>query len=148
MESKQLVKDALRAQAQADLDAAREWESDEHAAAELDPDDNHSVDDQSQADEAADMANLAEHAISRDEEALAAIDALDMTPTDVVRDGALVGFGGRHYVVGVAAREVDVDGVTYEGIAPDSPVYDAIAGLGAGASFRVGGTEHRLDTVE
>ncbi|MFV0306870.1 MAG: hypothetical protein ACK5OX_03895 [Desertimonas sp.] len=144
---KEHVRAVLRARIEADLAASAEWESDERAASELDPDDSHSVGGQSQAVEAADMASAARALGVGDQAALDALDALDLSATATVRPGAVVSFGGGHYLVGIAARSFDVDGVTFEGIAPDSPVFTAIGGLAAGAAFSANGVDHRLDTV-
>lgn len=63
------------------------------------------------------------------------IEGLDVSAKSSVEPGAVVGFGGARYVVGIVADAVDVDGVTYEGISPDSPVYAAIEGLALGDTF-------------
>jgi hypothetical protein len=61
--------------------------------------------------------------------------------------GAIVAFGGDHYVVGTVADEFACDGVTYEGISADAPLYAVIKGLRAGDSFTFNGQEHRVDAV-
>lgn len=145
--AKEAIRAALRAQIEADLAAANEYEAEERGAAELDPVDSYADDDVAHADEAAELANLAQYAIAGDRASLDALAALDVSPTDVVRPGAVVAFGGQHYLVGLVARPFEVDGVSYEGIATDSPVYALIEGLGAGATFSVNGTDHRLESV-
>lgn len=141
------VRDALRGRVEAALASAREAVADQRGAAELDQADVHDVDDLSQSDEGGDLAGLFGGAVDRRQRELVRIDALDLAPTDVVGDGAIVAFGGDHYLVGVAAEAFEVDGTTVEGIAADSPLHAVIVGLKAGDSFTVGGTEHRLDLV-
>ncbi|WGY00295.1 hypothetical protein QI633_17315 [Nocardioides sp. QY071] len=141
------VREALRGRVEAALASAREAVADQQGAAELDQADVHDVDDLSQSDEGGDLAGLFGGVVARRQEELARVDALDVTPTDVVADGAIVAFGDDHYVVGVAAEAFEVDGTTFEGIAADAPAHAAILGLKAGDRFTIGGTEHRLDLV-
>ncbi|GAA3523308.1 hypothetical protein [Nocardioides daeguensis] len=141
------VKDALRRRAEAALASAREAVADQRGAAELDPDDVHDTDGLSQSDAGGDLVRLFGGIVARRQADLALVEALDVTPTQVVADGSIVSFGGDHYVVGVAAEAFDVDGTTLEGIAADAPLHAAIAGLKAGDSFTINGAEHRLDLV-
>ena len=59
--------------------------------------------------------------------------------------GALVGFDGERYVVGVVAEAFECDGVTYEGLSSDSPIYASLKGLGLGDTFSFGSREHHVD---
>lgn len=145
--AKQHVKEALKAQALADNRAVGEDAAAEHSAAEIDQSSSFAVDDLSHSDEEGEFVQLFEAVESRQNSLLAAIDALDVSVTDTVRPGAIVAFGGDHYVVGVASGSFDCDGRSYEGIAPASPVFEAIQGLHEGDSFEFHGTEHRLDLV-
>ncbi|GAA1526433.1 hypothetical protein [Nocardioides humi] len=144
---KERVHAELRRRAEEALATARAAVADEQDAAELDQADVHDVDALSQSDEGGDLAGLYGGVVAHRERLLAQIDALDMAPSDVVADGAIVAFGGDHYVVGVAADAFEVDGVAFEGIAADAPAYAAIAGLREGDGFTLGGAEHRLDLV-
>lgn len=148
MSDKQVIKNALEARMQAELSAAEESQAVFTSGAQLDQDDVVAVDDLSQSDEDGDLAGLLEDAEGRRRSALNAVQALDFSATDVVGPGAVIAFGGGHYVVGIVTDAFDVDGVTYEGISPDSPLFSAIEGLRAGQSFTLGGTEHVLDSVE
>jgi hypothetical protein len=145
--AKRRVKDALRAHAREWIDASGESVSDERTAAELDQGSSYSVDDLSQAEEAAELSGLLGHAREQQQVDLALIDHLDVSIKDVVVPGAVVAFGGDHYVVGVVAGSFECDGVTYEGISADSPIYLAIKGLRAGDTFSFHGHEQRLDLV-
>jgi hypothetical protein len=145
--AKQRVKAALRALVEADLRSSRQAVADERSAAELDPESSYSSDDLSQSDEGGELAGLFAGAVDRKEVLLGRIDALDFGPQSAVVPGAIIAFGGDHYVVGVVADAFDCDGVTYEGISADSPVYAAIKGLRGGDSFTFNGHEHRIDLV-
>lgn len=105
-------------------------------AAEVVQDDAHSVDDTWQKDQAADMESLLDDTATLREEKADSLADLDVSPTDVVRPGAVVEVAGQRYLVGVvAADEVDVDGTSYAGLSTDSPLYEAIQGLRAGDEF-------------
>jgi len=75
------------------------------------------------------------------------IENLDFTPTDTVRHGAIVTFDGRHLVVAVSTARFQVDGETYMGISPESPIFKAMDGLQAGDSFTFQGKEIEIEDV-
>jgi transcription elongation GreA/GreB family factor len=145
--AKQRIKAALVAQAHEALAALQTQVGDDKAATVLPEDDTFQADDLSQADEAGDLGALFEQSVARQQSLLETLEALDFSPTDTVRPGAVVAFGGSHYVVGVVADEFEVDGVTYEGISADAPVGEAIEGLKAGDSFTFNERTQTLDTV-
>lgn len=144
---KHSVKEALRARAAAELEASREAVRVDTSAARIDQDAPYSVDDLSQSEEAGEYVGMFEGVEARQVAVLAQIDALDVSPRDAIGPGAIIAFDGDHYVVGVVADAIECDGVTYEGISVDSPVYAAIQGLRAGDTFSVNGHEHRIDLV-
>jgi transcription elongation GreA/GreB family factor len=145
--TKQRIKAALVTQANDALAALRTQVGDDKAATEIPEDDTFQADDLSQADEAGDLGALFEQSVARQQAQLETLQALDFSPTDTVRPGAVVAFGGSSYVVGVVADEFDVDGVTYEGISADAPVGEAITGLKSGDSFTFNGRTQTLDAV-
>jgi transcription elongation GreA/GreB family factor len=145
--AKQRIKAALIAQATEALDALRAQVTEDNEATVLPEDETYAIDDLAQAGEAGDLGELFEQSVVREQSMLETIEALDFSPTDTVRPGAVVAFGGSHYVVGVVADEFEVDGVTYEGISADAPVGEAIAGLRSGDSFTFNDQSHRLDVV-
>lgn len=144
---KQRIRAALRDRAEQDLQASRQAAAAQASAARLDEDASYDADDLSQSDEAGELSGLQDDAVDRQARVLAQIDELDLSVAEVAGPGAVVAFGGDHYLVGVVAAELDVDGVRIEGIAADSPVAAAIAGKRAGETFTVNGVEHRLDLV-
>lgn len=143
--AKQRVKDALVARARAEFEASQAQVAAEEGAAIVDQDASYAVDDLSQSDEAGDLTALFEGAAARQKANLAAIEVLDVAPTDIVKPGAIVGFGGDRYLVGVVADSLEVDGVSYEGISTDSPIYAAIEGLHAGESFTFRDASREID---
>jgi transcription elongation GreA/GreB family factor len=145
--AKQRIKEALVTQASEALAALQTQVGDDKAAAVIPEDDTFQADDLSQADEAGDLGALFEQSVARQQALLETLETLDFSPTDTVRPGAVVAFGGSHYVVGVVADEFEVDGVTYEGISADAPVGEAIDGLKEGDSFTFNEQTQTLDTV-
>ncbi len=145
--TKSRVRDALLDHAKAALRALDANTSSEDRAGRLDQDTSLSIDDISQSDEAGDLGGLSEDAAARQQAALHQIEALDFSHIDQVGPGALVGFDGQRYVVGVVASPFDCDGVTYEGIASDSPIYPLIEGLQVGGTFSFNGHDHTIDFV-
>ncbi len=146
-DAKQRVKEALSALASAELRSSHEAIAFDRSAGELDPDSSYSVDDLSQSDEDEELSALLGNAEDSQEAAADRFDQLDFGPKTAVAPGAIIAFGGDHYVVGVVAPAFECDGVTYEGISPDAPIYPAIEGLRAGDTFTFNGHEHRIDLV-
>lgn len=145
--AKDRVRAALTAHAGEAARALAESVGAEHAAAEIDQDASYSVDDQSQSDEAGDLAGLTERSQASRAADLAAIEALDFSLTDIVRPGAVVGFGGQRYVVGAVADTFTADGVDYEGISADAPLAAALLGLREGDTFTFRDRQHTLELV-
>ena len=143
--AKQRIKDALIAHAEAELRASRTDVAEHDSAAQLDPDVADSVDDLSQSDQAGDMGRLLDEVEGRQRATLTRIENLDFSVKTAVAPGALVGFDGARYVVGVVAAAFECDGVTYEGLSSDSPIYSALEGLQLGDTFAFAGHEHRIE---
>jgi len=76
-----------------------------------------------------------------------AIENMDFALTDTVAPGALVSFGGRHFIIAVSTLRFDVDGVTYMGISTQSPIFKAMDGLKAGDSFTFNGQDIEIQDV-
>ncbi len=145
--SKHLVKSALIRHVLSQRESLQENVQTEDAATRLDQESSFSVDDQSQSDEAGDLSGLFQEAIARQQADLQLIEQLDFRHRDDVGPGAIVGFGGNRYVVGVVTDPFDCEGVTYEGISTDAPIYLPIDGLRVGDSFTFRDREHRIDFV-
>jgi hypothetical protein len=142
--SKLRIRDALLVHARHELGALSDQVEDEHAAAELDQDTSLEVDDTSQSYEAGDLHALYGRSVARQSASVRHIESLDFAHTDVVVAGAIVGVDGRRYVVGVASAPFECDGVTYEGIASDSPIFTHIQGLRVGDTFEFMGQKQHI----
>jgi hypothetical protein len=141
------VKEALVAHLEAHLHATDAAVGREDSAARLDPDSSFSVDDQSQSDEAGDLGGLYEHVAERQHSTVAHAESIDFAPTSDIQPGAIVVLDDNHYVVGVVSSPFECEGVTYEGMTTDAPLYDALKGLHTGDTFTFAATEHRIDSV-
>ena len=146
-DAKQTLKDDLIAHLREATAAAQDDTDVANAALQIDDDEPHDPEDQAQASEASERVAATERAAARAQREIEDVEALDVSPTDRVRPGAVVAFDGAHYVVGVVTDTFESGGVSYEGISADSPVFAAIEGLGAGDTFTINGREHRLDEV-
>ena len=69
------------------------------------------------------------------------LEQIDFSLTDVVRPGAIVGIDGHRDVVGISGEPFEVDGVTYETISTEAPLYAAIEGLRLGDTYEFRGQE-------
>lgn len=141
------VKDALRAQIEAEAAATLQTSQQEHDAAQLDQDSSHTIDDLSQSDEAGELTGLFEQRAAEQAARLKALEDLDFAPTTRVGPGAVISFGGQNYVVGVAAGPFEAAGVSYQGLATDAPIYGSIEGLEAGERFSFRDHDHVVDAV-
>lgn len=117
------------------------------AEARLSDRETHDTSDLAEARENADLAAAFDHPVHTHQAKIDAIEATDFSVTDRVRAGAILGFGGRHFVVAVSTVRFDCDGVTYMGISTQSPIYKAMEGLRAGDTATFNGREITLDSV-
>ena len=62
-------------------------------------------------------------------------------------EGAAVNIGGRWFVIGVATDAFECDGRTFMGISAEAPIYQAIAGAGAGDQIEFRGRTLSVDEV-
>jgi hypothetical protein len=144
---KAALKARMMALEEEDLAAAREHYEAYLSGTHLPEAEVHDPEDMAQARIAIDLADAFDEPIHGHEAKLAALRALDFGPKTVAEPGAVVGFGGRRFVVAVATRRFEVEGETYMGISPDSPIYRVIDGLSQGETFRHQGREMVLELV-
>lgn len=143
--AKERVKATLVERARAELAALLETVQEDDSASQLDQDDSFSVDDQSQADEAGDLSGLFQRQREQRQEDVERIEQLDVSPKSSVEPGAIVGFDGSRYLVGVVAVDFDCDGVTYQGISADSPIFEVLEGVALGDTFTFRERTHTID---
>jgi transcription elongation GreA/GreB family factor len=97
--------------------------------------------------ESLEMAQAFDHPVQSHAAKIAAIEATDFSPTDVVRPGAGVIFSDRRFVVAVSTARFDCEGHQYMGISAQSPIYRAMEGLRAGDSFTLNGRDMEIQEV-
>lgn len=145
--AKERVIHALVEQLRSELASTQATVAEQKQAAEVDQDSSISVDDLSQADAAGNLTALFEESTDRQQADIDTVEALDVHHTDVVEPGALVGFSGGRYVVGATSDSFSCDGIAYDGISQDAPIYPSLVGLRVGDTFEFNGRTHTIDFV-
>lgn len=144
---KQAVHDKLMALEEAELaDAIAHYEAFLHDSA-LDGREGHDKDELALSRENADLAAAFDTPVQAHHAKIDVIEGLDFSLKEEVAPGAVVGFGGRRFVVAVSTGRFSVGGQTYMGISVQSPIYNAMKGLCEGDSFDFNGREMDLDEV-
>ena len=131
----------------AELEIAKEHFERFLAEAKLDDREQHDNSEIAEARENADLAAAFDHPVKDHHAKIDALENMDFAVTDVVEPGAVVTLGTRHVIVSVSTNAFDLDGVTYMGISPQSPIYQAMAGLSAGDSFAFNGRDVTIEDV-
>lgn len=111
----------------------------------LDSDDSHDIDGTWQSDTEGELAGIFSEQGAAQRLDLEILEKIDFSLTDVVRPGAIVGVDGHRDVVGISGEPFEVDGVTYETISTEAPLYAAIKGLRLGDSFTFRGQTQTID---
>lgn len=144
---KAAIRDRMMSLEAAELDAAKAHYEAFMAESMLDGREVLDKDDLAVSRENADLAAAFDHPVQTHHAKIDLLENLDFSPKDTVEPGAVVEFGGRRFVVAVSTNRFDLDGVTYMGISPQSPIYKAMAGLGAGDIFTFNGKEIEIEDV-
>lgn len=144
---KQAVHDKLLSMEAAELATAIAHYEAFMQQSQMDERETHDKDDMVASRENADLAAAFDTPVQTHHAKIDVIENLDFSLTDTVGPGAVVSFNNRNFVVAVATAQFDVDGVTYMGISPQSPIYKAMAGAKAGESFDHNGRSFVIDDV-
>ncbi|WP_050931121.1 hypothetical protein [Aestuariivita boseongensis] len=150
-QDRQAIKDALRTK-MLSLEAAELETAIEHyerfmADAKLGGREQYDNSDLAEARENRDLAAAFDHPVKDHHSKIDVLENLDFAVTDTVQPGAVVRFGGRSVIVAVSTAQFELEGETYMGISPGSPIYQAMSGLGAGDTFELNGREIKIDEV-
>lgn len=113
----------------------------------LDDREVHDKDEIAVSRENADLAAAFDSPVQTHHAKIDVIENLDFSVTDTVRPGAVVCMGDRNFIVAVSTSRFEVQGQTFMGISPQSPIYKAMDGLRAGETFRHNGQEFRIQDV-
>lgn len=144
---KNALRDKLMSLEAAELETAKEHYERFLSEAKLDGREQHDNSDIAEARENADLAAAFDHPVKDHHAKIDVLENLDFSVTEVVQPGAVVQFGGRRVIVSVSTAQFDCEGDTYMGISPQSPIYLAMSGLGAGDSFTFNGREVEIEEV-
>lgn len=147
MSPKSEIRDAILEAQRRALDAALTARAAIHRTSELNDEEVNDPTEITQSSVELGMSGSYESTIDRLRANIAALEAVDVGPCPVVDVGALVDVGEEHYFVAVACDDVEVAGVTIEGISPQSPFAQAMAGKAAGDTFTVLGNDYTIDAV-
>lgn len=144
---KKAVRDKLLSMEEAELATAiAHYEAFLHDS-QLDDRETHDKDDLAASRENADLAAAFDTPVQAHHAKIDVIENLDFSVTDTVQPGAVVSFNRRNFVVAVSTTRFDVEGETYMGISPQSPIYKAMAGAKAGDGFDHNGRSFVVDDV-
>ena len=145
---KTALRTALLALEGQELQAARQAYADYLAAAKPAEDLQDDAESHSLNVQDAELAEGLEAPLHSAEDAMAQLQSIDFGPKSTVSPGALLQVGGQYFVVAVATRPFQVEGVQVMGVSSASPLYQAAQGKAAGESAEWGGHRHRIDHVE
>ncbi|GGH34537.1 hypothetical protein SAMN05444007_10740 [Cribrihabitans marinus] len=144
---KQAVHDKLLSLEEAELAAAIAHYRAYMADSRLDGREVHDKDDMVGSRENADLAAAFDAPVQAHHAKVDAIENTDFALTDTVEPGALVVLQNRSFIVCVSTARFEVNGTAYMGISPQSPIYQAMAGLKAGESFEHNGISFEIEDV-
>lgn len=144
---KQAIHKKMLSLEEAELETAKEHYDRFLAEAKLDDREQHDNSDIAEARENADLAAAFDHPVKDHHSKIDVLENMDFAPSDTIDLGAVVSFGGRHVVVSVSTTQFEVEGVTYMGISPQSPIFQAMRGLSEGDSFTFNGREIEITEV-
>ncbi len=113
----------------------------------LDDREGHDKEDVAASREHADLAAAFDGPVLTHHARIDVLENLDFSLTDTVQPGAVVLLPDLSFVVAVATEKFEMGGRTFMGISPQSPIYKAMEGLGAGDSFTHAGREYEIQDV-
>lgn len=144
---KQAIRDRLMAIEAAALETAKEHLQVFRKESQLDDREGHDKDDVAASRENADLAAAFDAPVSAHHAKIDVIENLDFSLTDTVAPGAAVLLPDLSFIVAVSTEKFEVNGRTFMGISPQSPIYRAMDGLGAGDSFTHAGKDYEIQDV-
>ncbi len=103
--------------------------------------------DASMAEQASDLAEAFDQPIHTNIEKLDKLHTINFGPKDVVEEGAVVKFNGRHFVIAVSTSKFVCEDESFMGISTDAPIYQAMKGLTAGEEFTFGDRQYQIELL-
>lgn len=144
---KDAIKNRMLALEHAELDHALEAHDSFRQDSHLSDRETHDRDDEAMARMNADLAHSFDHPVHEHKAKITLISKTDFGPKTTAERGAVVRFGGNHYVIVTSTQRFRVGEIELMGISLDSPAFRAMKGLGAGDIFSLNGREFTLDHV-
>lgn len=129
------------------FDCTRKAYLDYLAASRLDDDEATVIDEQAQAEFAADLSEAFDQPLHDHETKLAKLRSIDFSPRSSVSEGAVVHVLGRFFVVAVATDRFTCGDDEFMGISTEAPIYQALEGRSAGETIEFNGRSLRIDDV-
>lgn len=118
------------------------------SAARLDRTEPIENDEQAQAAFARDLSEAFDQPIHAHSAKIEKLRHIDFSPKHAVEEGAIVKVAGRHFVIAVATDKFTCEGRELMGISAEAPIYQAMAGKGAGDSCFFNGRTLTVESVE
>lgn len=117
------------------------------AASRLEDDEATVIDEQAQAEFAAELSQSFDQPLHDHESKLAKLRSIDFSPKSQVAEGAVVRLLDRFFVVAVATDRFTYDTHELMGISVEAPIFQAMKGRSAGETFQLNGRLLRIDDV-
>jgi hypothetical protein len=145
--NKSHVKETMLALTEADMAQAEHKYQVFLASARLDRTETIEIDEQAQAETAADLAEAFDDRAHDYAAKLALLAKIDFGPKDEVSPGAIVRVGQRFLVIGVSTAAFECEGQAFIGISTAAPIYAALEGKTAGETCTFNGRELNVSEV-
>ena len=116
-------------------------------AAKLDELEPIESDEQSQAENAADLAEAFDDRVHGYTDKITRLREINFGPKDSVEPGAVVQLGNRYLVISVSSAEFTCEGKSFMGISTGAPIYVAIEGKKSGESCTFNGRALKIGEI-
>jgi hypothetical protein len=144
---KTAIRDRLLSLETHELANTREAYLDYVSTARLDWGEHYDDGEESQAERARFLSEQLDCPLHDHIQKLEILHRIDFGPKTKVEEGAVVTFGGRRFVIAVATAPFSCDGQELVGISTHAPIYEEIAELRAGDTFKFRGREQAIEDV-
>lgn len=145
---RQAIINAFLSRKELELQAMTNTQSEEIEEAHVGESESHNLIEDGKTDQVMRRVELRSDAASALKSDVDSLTAMDYdSPFEKVGMGAVVATDQGHFFYGIASTEVEVDGETYTGIAPDSPVGKEMEGKGIGDIVHFGQMSYTIHDV-
>ncbi len=145
--NKEHIRETMLSLEAAALQSARENYLDYVATARLDRSETIEIDEQAQAEVAADIAEALDDTLNNYADKLEKLKMIDFSPKSEVSEGAVVKLSGRYFVIAVSTSKFTCKGRELMGISTMAPIFQAIEGAREGEAVEFKGMEITVEEV-